>query len=150
MRPGDRLQRLYQMRSLRMLETTKKLGVTLRYCIPAGGFLCAKNAEGESSPGFSIDWTVKSARRSGLKKRRPTPPSGSSDCSLKVDAGISTLVPVLGITNLCHSSPRAGEIKVVRQRKRTAEKRDNCIGASPIECLRLAVVPERLPFFPVA
>ena len=29
------------MRSLRMLETTKKLGVTLRYCIPGGGFLFA-------------------------------------------------------------------------------------------------------------
>jgi hypothetical protein len=115
-----------------MLETTKKLGVTLRYCIPAGGLLCAKNAEGESSLGFSMDCTVKSARRSDLKKRLPTPPSGSSVCSLKVDAGISTLVPVLGITNLCHSWPRTGEADVDRQKKRMAEKRTDCIGASPI------------------
>ena len=132
MRPVERLQRLYQMRSLRVLETTKKLGVTLRYCIPSGGFLCARNAVGESSLGFSIDCTVKSARRSDLKKRLPTPPSGSSVCSLKVDAGTSTLVPVLGITNLCHSWPSTGETKVARQRKRAAEKRNNCIGASPM------------------
>ena len=92
----------------------------------------APNAEGESSLGFSMDCTVKSARRSELKKRLPTPPSGSSACSLKVDAGISTLVPVLGITNLCHSWPNTGEADVDRQMKRMAEKRTVCIGASPI------------------
>src|SRR6478752_9680579 len=100
--PSARLQRLYQIRSLRTLDTAKKPGVTLLYVMPGGGFRFARKVAGESLPGFGTDWIVKSARRSSVKNWRPIPPSGSSVPSLKMDTGISVLAPVLGITNLRH------------------------------------------------
>jgi len=78
-----------------------------------------------------MDCTVRSARRSEVKNLRPTPLSGSSVCSVKIDAGISTLVPVLGITNLCHSWQGAGEANVTMQTEKTAD-RNNRIEASSI------------------
>src|SRR6476619_5683045 len=93
-------------------------------------FFAPRTRKVKAHGGFQWTVQVRSARRSGLKKRRPTPPSGSSDCSLKVDAGISTLVPVLGITNLCHSSASAGVANVARLKIRGAEKRNICIGTS--------------------
>ena len=38
-----RLQRLYQVRPLRMLDTAKKRGVTLLYWMPTGGPCLARN-----------------------------------------------------------------------------------------------------------
>src|SRR5215203_4074416 len=103
MYPLARLQRLYQVRSLRMLDTAKKRGVTLLYWIPGGGLLLARKVAGESLPGLGTDCTVKSARRSLVRKRRPTAPSGAPASSLKIVTGTSTLAPVLGITYLRHS-----------------------------------------------
>jgi hypothetical protein len=65
-----------------------------------------------------------------VKKRRPTPLSGSSACSVKIDAGISALVPVLGMENLCHSCPSAGEAHGASQKKITAD-RNRCIEGLP-------------------
>src|SRR3954462_11016637 len=98
-----RLQRLYQVRPLRMLDTAKKRGVTLLYWMLAGGPLLARKVAGESFSGLGTDCTVKSALWSFVKKRRPVPPSGSPASSVKICTGISTLAPVLGITYFCHS-----------------------------------------------
>src|SRR5882757_1021893 len=102
-----RLQRLYQVRPLRMLDTAKKRGVTLLYWMLAGGPLLARKVAGESFSGLGTDCTVKSARWSFVKKRRPVPPSGSPASSVKICTGISTLAPVLGITYFCHSVAKA-------------------------------------------
>src|SRR6516164_4679037 len=98
-----RLQRLYQTRSLRILDTAKKRGVTLLYWMPAGGRFLARKAAGESFSRLGMDCTVKSARWSFVKKRRPVPPSCDPPSSVKIVTGISTLVPMLGITYFRHS-----------------------------------------------
>lgn len=74
-----------------------------------------------------MDWTVKSARRSDLKKRRPTSPYGSLASSVKIDTGISTRVPVLGISKLCQSAPSAGEVNKAKTIGRADEKRNKYI-----------------------
>src|SRR5712675_87406 len=98
-----RLQRLYQVLPLRMLDTAKKRGVTLLYWMSAGGRLFARKVAGESFSGLGTDCTVKSARWSLVKKRRPVPPSGGPASSVKTFTGISTLAPVVGITYFRHS-----------------------------------------------
>src|SRR5215207_1847262 len=113
-----RLQRLYQVRSLRMLDTAKKRGVTLLYWIPGGGLLFARKVAGESLSGLGTDCTVKSARRSFVRKRRPIPPSGAPASSLKMVTGMSTLALVLGITYLRHSVAPAVAIAGRRLRTR--------------------------------
>src|SRR5438093_10621927 len=97
MYPLARLQRLYQVRSLRMLDTAKKRGVTLLYWMPEGGRLLARKVAGESLSGLGTDCTVKSARRSFVRKRRPSPPSGAPASSLKIVTGTSTLAPCSGL-----------------------------------------------------
>ena len=64
MTPFARLQRLYQVRPSRMLETAKKRDVTRLYCMSAGGRCFSRNAAGESFPGLGMDLMVKLARRS--------------------------------------------------------------------------------------
>jgi hypothetical protein len=66
--------------------------------MPAGGRCLARKVAGESFPGLATDCTVRSARRSSVKNRRPVPPSGAPASLLKIETGMSTLVPVLGIT----------------------------------------------------
>ena len=46
--------------------TEKKLGVTLRYMMPAGGCCFARNVAGESFSGLATDCTVRFARRSSV------------------------------------------------------------------------------------
>src|SRR3954467_4026595 len=96
MKRPAKLQRLYQIFPLRKLDTTKKRGVTLLYTTSRGGFLLAKNTAGESPASFETDWTVKSARRSAVRKRPPYPVSGFPACSEKIDVGMSTAAPVSG------------------------------------------------------
>jgi hypothetical protein len=96
MKRPAKLQRSYQIFPLRKLETTKKRGVTRLYTMSRGGFFRAKNAAGENPASFGTDWTVKSARRSGVRKRPPYPASGFPACSEKIDVGMSTAAPVLG------------------------------------------------------
>jgi hypothetical protein len=86
-----------------MIDTAKKRGVTLLYWIPGGGLLLARKVAGESLSGLGADCTVKSARRSFVRKRRPIPPSGAPASSLKIVTGTSTLALVLEITYLRHS-----------------------------------------------
>src|SRR5258705_9886107 len=69
MKRPAKLQRLYQIFPLLKLDTTKKRGVTLLYTISRGGFFLAKNTAGENPASFGTDWTVKSARRSDVRKR---------------------------------------------------------------------------------
>src|SRR5882757_5918605 len=57
-----RLQRLYQVRPLRMLDTAKKRGVTLLYWMLAGGRFFVRKVAGESFSGLGTDCTVRSAR----------------------------------------------------------------------------------------
>src|SRR5712672_2890686 len=118
-----RLQRLYQVRPLRMLDTAKKRGVTLRYWMSAGGRRFARKVAGESFSGLGIDYTVKSARRSFVKKRRHVPPFGGPASSVKISTGTSTLAPVLGMTYLRHSvlSPKA--VTGIRLKIKTARRR---------------------------
>src|SRR5829696_5890195 len=117
MYPLPRLQRLYQVRSLRMLDTAKNRGVTLLYWIPGGGPRLARKEAGESLSGLGTDCTVKSARWSLVWKRRPNPPSGAPASSLKIVTGTSTLALVLGITYLRHSVAPA--VAIVGRRLRT-------------------------------
>src|SRR6478672_8013990 len=91
-----KLQRLYQIFALLKLDTTKKRGVTLLYTISRGGFFVAKNTAGEKPASLGTDWTVKSARRSGVRKRPPYPASGFPACSEKIDVGRSTAAPLSG------------------------------------------------------
>jgi hypothetical protein len=60
---------LYQIFALRKLDTTKKRGVTRLYTMPGGGFFLARNTAGESLASLAIDCTVKSARRSGYRRK---------------------------------------------------------------------------------
>src|SRR5258705_11018448 len=76
MKRPAKLQRLYQIFPLRKLDTTKNRGVTLLYTIFDGGFFHAKNTAGENPASFGTDWTVKSARKSEVRKRPPYPTSG--------------------------------------------------------------------------
>src|SRR5947208_13515846 len=71
--------------------------------MPAGGRFFVRNVAGESFSGLGTDCTVRSARRSSVKNRRPVPPSGGPASLVKMETGMSTLVPVLGITYRCHS-----------------------------------------------
>src|SRR5258707_1442608 len=96
MKRPAKLQRLYQIFPLLKPETTKKRGVTLLYTISRGGFFLAKNTAGENPASFGTDWTVKSARRSEVRKRRPYPASGFPAWSGKMDAGMSTAEPRSG------------------------------------------------------
>src|SRR6267142_5921264 len=91
-----KLQRLYQIFPLWKLDTAKKVGVTLLYTISRGGFFLAKNTAGENPASFGTDWTVKSARRSEVRKRPPYPTSGFPAGSEKIDIGMSTSAPVSG------------------------------------------------------
>src|SRR5260370_16538320 len=89
-----KLQRSYQIFPLRKLDTTKNRDVTLLYTISRGGFFLAKNTGGENPASFGTDWTVKSARRSEVRKRPPYPASGFPPCSENIEVGISTPPPV--------------------------------------------------------
>jgi hypothetical protein len=53
--PFERLQRLYQMRSLRMLETTKKSDVIRLSMMPASGRILARNVAGELFSALASD-----------------------------------------------------------------------------------------------
>jgi len=96
MKRPAKLQRLYQIFPVRKLDTTKNRGVTLLYTIFDGGFFLAKNTAGENPASFGTDWTVKSARRSEVRKRPPYPTSGFPAGSEKIDIGMSTAAPVSG------------------------------------------------------
>lgn len=65
--PPDRLQRLYQIRALRALDTTKKFGFTPLYMMPGERFFFARIVAGESFSGFATDCTVKFARRASMR-----------------------------------------------------------------------------------
>src|SRR5450755_1722726 len=99
-----KLQRLYQILSSRKLDTTKNRGVTRWYTKIEGGFIFARNTAGESPASFGTDWTVRFARPSAVRKRRPYPLSGCPASLLKIVAGKSTLAPVSGTSYFCHPS----------------------------------------------
>src|SRR5882724_2177546 len=96
-----KLQRLYQILSSRKLDTTKKRGVTLRYTMFEGGFIFARNTAGESPASFRTDWTVRFARPSAVRKRRPYPLSGCPASLLKIVIGKSTFASVSGTAYFC-------------------------------------------------
>jgi hypothetical protein len=103
---------------LRKLETTKNRGVTLLYTMFEGGFIFARKTAGESPASFGTDWTVKSARPSEVRKRRPYPVGGFPASSVKMVVGMSTAALVSGTANLCHAigSADAGKGESVRAR----------------------------------
>ena len=68
-----------------------------------GGFIFARNADGESPASFGTDWTVKSARPSEVRKRRPYPVGGFPASSVKMVVGMSTATLVSGMANLCQA-----------------------------------------------
>src|ERR1700752_3295853 len=107
MKPFARLQRLYQVRPSRMLETAKKSEVTRLYWIPGGGRIFSRKTLGESFAELGTDFIVKSARRSLVKSVRPCAPSGAGPSSVKIETGTSTLRPALAMTTDCHSTPAA-------------------------------------------
>jgi len=106
-----------------MLDTAKKRGVTLLYWMLAGGRFFVRKVAGESFSGLGTDCTVKSARRSFVKKRRPVPPSGGPESSVKIFTGISTLAPVLGITYFRHSVLSAKAVAGRRLKTKAASRR---------------------------
>ena len=81
-----------------------------------GGFIFARNAAGESPASFGTDWTVKSARLSEVRKRRPYPVVGFPASSVKIVVGMSTAALVSGTANLCQAigSADAGKGASVR------------------------------------
>src|SRR5450432_2533471 len=103
MKRRAKLQRLYQIFPLRTLDTTKKRGVTLLYTMFEGGFIFARNTAGESPASFGTDWTVKSARPSEVRKRRPYPVVGFPASSVKIVVGMSTAALVSGTAYLCQA-----------------------------------------------
>jgi hypothetical protein len=56
-----KLQRSYQMKSLRKLDTAKNRGVTRRYTMWEGVFFVAKNSAGDWWSVFVIDCSAKVA-----------------------------------------------------------------------------------------
>src|SRR5207253_5533463 len=101
--------------------------------MPAGGCFLARNVAGESFPGLGTDCTVRSARRSSVKNRRPVPPSGGPASLVKIEAGMSTLVPVLGITYRRHSaSPAEASAGVKAKTARAADRRYARMERSPV------------------
>src|SRR5450631_3305088 len=103
MKRRAKLQRLYHIFPLRTLDTTKKRGVTLLYTMFEGGFIFARNTAGESPASFGTDWTVKSARPSEVRKRRPYPVVGFPASSVKIVVGMSTAALVSGTAYLCQA-----------------------------------------------
>src|SRR6266481_8313856 len=103
MKRPPKLQRLYQTFPLRKLETTKNRGVTLLYTMFEGGFIFARNTAGESPASFGTDWTVRFARPSAVRKRRPYPLSGCPASLLKIVIGKSTFAPVSGTSYFCQT-----------------------------------------------
>src|SRR3954462_1255899 len=104
MKRPAKLQRSYQILSLRKLDTAKKRDVTLLYSIAEGGFLLAKKAAGESPASLGTDCTVRFACLSELRKRWPYPVGGCPASVVKMLVGMSTLVPVSGTTKRSHRS----------------------------------------------
>src|SRR6266545_2333811 len=101
--------------------------------MPAGGCILARNATGESFAGLGTDCTVRSARRSSVKNRRPVPPSGGPASLLKIETCMSTLVPVLGITYCRHSvSPAKASAGVKAKTARAADRRYARMERSPV------------------
>src|SRR6266545_1201123 len=101
--------------------------------MPAGGCILARNATGESFAGLGTDCTVRSARRSSVKNRRPVPPSGGPASLLKIETGMSTLVPVLGTTYCRHSvSPAKASAGVKATTARAADRRYARMERSPV------------------
>ena len=143
MYPLARLQRLYQVRSFRMLDTAKKRDVTLLYWMPAGGFFLARNLAGELFSGFGTDCTVKSARWSFVKKRLPVLPSGSSASSAKIVTGISTVAPVLGITYLRHSALSVKAVAGTRLKTKTTNRG---VGSCSVTDSINTIIPFKFPF----
>jgi hypothetical protein len=66
-----------------------------------GGRILAKKAAGEPFALFGTDWTVKFARPSAVRKRRPYPLSGCPASLLKIVIGKSTFAPVSGTAYFC-------------------------------------------------
>ncbi len=107
-----RLQRLYQVRPLRMLDTAKKRDVTRRILNVCSGVPFCQKGSRRVVLGIGNGLQGQSARRSAVKNRRPIPPSGCPPSSVKMFTGISTLAPVPGIAYFRHSAlpanPTAG------------------------------------------
>ena len=106
---------------------------------------------GVSLLGFGTDCTVRSARLSSVKKRRPVPPSGGPASLVKIVTSISTLVPVLGITYRRHSVSPANASAGMNAKARAADRR--CIRIHDLRVGLINLVDEgsfqsiSLPFF---
>jgi len=68
-----------------------------------------------------------------VKKRRPIPPSGGPASSVKIVTGISTLVPVLGISNFRHAVLAAKASVGTRLKTKAVNKRGTAIEQSPVQ-----------------
>src|SRR6185312_8485615 len=101
--------------------------------MPAGGFFFARNVAGESLSGLGTDCTVRSARLSSVKKRRPVPPSGGPASRVKIVTGISTLVPVLGIAYRRHSASPANASAGMKAKAKVADSRRARMKRSPVQ-----------------
>jgi hypothetical protein len=84
--------------------------------------------------GLATDCTVRSARRSSVKNRRPVPPSGAPASRVKIETGMSTLVPVLGISYRRHSvSPAKASAGVKAKTAKAADRRYARMKRSPVQ-----------------
>jgi hypothetical protein len=70
----------------------KEVGRDPSAMMPAGSRFLARNVAGESFAGLETDCTVRSARLSSVKKRRPVPSSGGPASRVKIETGMSTLI----------------------------------------------------------
>src|SRR3954453_1037830 len=103
--------------------------------MPGGGLFFARDVAGVSLSGLGTYCTVRSARLSSVKKRRPVPPSGGPASCVKMETGISTLVPVLGIAYRRHS----GSLGYASVGMRISARAARCarIGRSPVHVDRI-------------
>ena len=87
------------MRSLRMLDTTKKSDVTRLSRLDPGGGDFAEEGRGRIVAGIGNGlYRQVGAAVLGEKPPSGPPPSGAPASLVKIETGMSTLVPVDGIT----------------------------------------------------
>src|SRR5450755_1443215 len=86
-----------------------------------GGQHLAKKAAGESFALFDTDWTVRFARPSAVRKRRPYPLSGCPASLLKIATGKSTFAPVSGTAYFCQPTGWAAATTGIAKRDITTK-----------------------------
>src|ERR1700731_1318064 len=106
-----------------------------------GGFFFAKKAAGEPPASFGTDWTVKSARPSEDRKRRPYPVSGFPASCVKTVVGISTTAPVSGTAYPCQPIDRAAAAAGERVKAKAMKEHCNLMIVSPHRQINCAKPP---------